>query len=219
MNAIKLILNSMMRRSEPNELSTNKREEGFSLTEFLISSLILIVTGAWIFGLLTEIQREASFQTEILSVLNNTQSAMQIVERFLRQAGNDPLALGLQGITIISPTEVQVHADIKGSLGPSNQDKGDPDGDIDDSDENVVIRYNPQSQSIEIVPGNGPAQIIGNYISNLSFQYYNADGGITMDGRNVCRIGITISGSSTSPNPQTHKYFGIQLRSDIRKIT
>jgi hypothetical protein len=214
MNFKKTITNSAMMRIGPD-----KKEEGFSLTEFLISSLILIVTGTWIVAVLKEVQREASFQTEILSVLNNTQSAMQTIERLLRQAGNDPLAHGLQGITIISPTEVHVHSDIKGSGGPSNQDKGDPDGDIDDSDENVVIRYNPRSQSVEIVPGNGPAQIIANYISNLSFQYYNADGEITADGSNVCRIGITISGSSAIPNPQTHQYFGVQLRSDIRKIT
>jgi hypothetical protein len=214
MNDIKVISAPTIMQS-----SSIKREEGFSLIEFLISSLILLVTASCIFALLAEIQREASFQTEILSVLNNTQSAMQTVVRILRQAGNDPLASGLQGISIIGPSAVQVHADIKGSEGPSNPDKGDPDGDIDDSDEDVIIRYNPRSKSIEIISGNGPAQIIANYISNLSFQYYNANGEITTEGSNVSRIEITISGSSVVPNPQTHQYFGVQLRSELRNIT
>jgi hypothetical protein len=196
-----------------------ERDEGFSLAEFLIASLILMVMATWIFSLLAEVQQEASFQNEVLSVLNNTQSAMHTVERFFRQAGNDPLASGVQGITIIGPSEVRVHADIKGSAGPSNPDKGDPDGDIDDSDEDVVIRYNPRSRSIEIIPGGGSALIIANYISNLSFQYYNAEGEITMEESSVCTIGITISGSSLIPHPKTHQYFGVQLRSEIRKIT
>jgi hypothetical protein len=214
MNAIATISNSTIMLS-----GIKKREEGFSLTEFLLSSLILMVTAAWIFSILVEIQREASFQNEVLSVLNNTQSAMHTVERFIRQAGNDPLSSGLHGITIIGPSEVQLHADIKGSAGPSNPDKGDPDGDIEDSDEDVIIRYNPRNRSIEIIPENGPAQIIANYISNLSFQYYDTEGGITIEESKVCRIGITISGSSLVPHPQTHQYFGVQLRSEIRKIT
>jgi hypothetical protein len=214
MRAIKLFPNSPI-----TQAAFKNREAGFSLIEFLISSLILMVTAAWIFSLLVDIQREASFQNEILSVLNNTQFAMQTVERIFRQAGNDPLARGLQGITIIGPSEVQVHADIKGSASPSNPDKGDPDGDINDSDEDVIIRYNPRNRSIEIIPGDGPAQIIANYISNLSFQYYNTEGELTMDESKVCRIGITISGSSLIPHPQTHQYYGVRLRSEIRKIT
>jgi Tfp pilus assembly protein PilW len=214
MNAISTIANSTTMKAGPN-----KREEGFSLAEFLIASLVLLVTATWIFSLLAEVQQEASFQTEVLSVLNNTQSAMLTIERFFRQAGNDPLSSGLQGIQIIGPSEVRVHADIKGSAGPSNPDKGDPDGDSDDSDEDVVIRYNPRSRAIEIIPGGGSALIIANYISNLSFQYYNAEGAITMEESAVCRIGITISGSSLIPHPKTHQYFGVQLRSEIRKIT
>jgi hypothetical protein len=196
-----------------------KREGGFSLLEFLISSLILFLIVSWIFTLLSDIQQEAGYQTEILSVLNNTQCAMHTIERYLRQAGNDPLSGGFQGITIISSSEVWVRTDIKGSAGPYKKDKGDPDGDYDDSDEDVVIRYNPKSRSIEIVPDNGPAQIIGNYISNLSFQYYNAEGENTEDGHKVWRIGITITGASVIPHPKTHQYFGVQLKSDIRKIS
>jgi type II secretory pathway pseudopilin PulG len=204
------------RTSPPN---LPDREEGFSLVEFLIASMILLAVAAWIFSMLAEIQQEASYQNEVLSVISNTQSAMQTVERFLRQAGNDPLASGLHGITIISASEIQIHADIKGSAGTSNPDKGDPDGDFNDSDEAVVIRYNAKSRSIEVVPEGGPAQIIANFISNLSFQYYNKDGAMTMEDGKVSKIGITISGSSMVPHPRTRQYFGIQLRSEIRKIT
>ena len=141
--------------------------------------ILLIVTSA-VFVLLTESQREASYQTEIQSVLNNTNIAMQTVERYLRQAGNDPFTSGLSGVTIISATEIRIQSDIKGSCGSSNPDKGDPDGDIEDSDEDVLIRFNPGTRSIEVRSGSGSPMIIASYISDLSFQYYNADGAIQL---------------------------------------
>ena len=76
---------------------------GFGLTEFLMSTLVFLVMASMLFGLLVEIQRKASYQAEMQSVLNNTRLALQTVGRYLRQAGNDPLGIGVSGITIISP--------------------------------------------------------------------------------------------------------------------
>ena len=202
----------------PIEATTGERKSqaGFTLAEFMISALILLIVASAVFSLLIEIQRTASYQTEVQSVLNNTRIAMQAIERCIRQAGNDPHHSGVPAITIISATEMQVRSDLTGSLGPGNPDKGDPDGDIYDSGENVTIRYNSSSRSVEIVPDSGSAQIIAGYISGLAFQYYDADGGLTSNGNDVRRIAVVLSGASLLPNPQTHQIFGTRVSSDIR---
>ncbi len=196
-----------------------KSQEGFTLTEFMISTLILLVVASAVFGLLCEIQRAASYQTEVQSVLNNTRIAMQAIERCIRQAGNDPHGSSVAAITIISATEVQVRSDLTGSLGSGNPDKGDPDGDTNDSGENVTIRYNINSRSVEIVPDGGSAQIIAGYISGLTFQDYDAGGGLTSIGSDVRRITVVLSGASLLPNPQTHQIFGVRVSSDVRILT
>jgi type II secretory pathway pseudopilin PulG len=196
-----------------------KVEAGFTLAEFLIATLILFVVASGIFATLTEMQCATGFQTEMQSVLNNTQVAMQTAERYIRQAGNDPFGCGLTGITIVSPTEVRIQSDLTGSAGPGNPDKGDPDGDFDDTGENITIRFNNRSRSIEIIPKGGPAQILAGSIYDLSFQYYDANDDPTNGSREVRKIVITLSGSSLSSNPLTRQVFGVKLRSEVRIMT
>jgi prepilin-type N-terminal cleavage/methylation domain-containing protein len=194
-------------------------EDGFTLTEFLVAALILLVVSSAVFSLLSEIQRTAGYQSEVQSVLNSTRIAMETMERCIRQAGNDPFGSGLSGITIVNASEVRIRSDLTGSAGAANPDKGDPDGDINDSGEDVTIRYNAISRSLEIVPDGGSPQIVAGYISGLSFQYYDADGNVTADGKDVRKIAIDISGATQEPNPQTHRIFGIRLSSEIRILS
>lgn len=195
---------------------TGNCQAGFSLTEFLIASLILLIVASAVFKLLSELQRTASYQAEVQSVLNNTRIAMQTVERYVRQAGNDPLKSGLSGITIVSASEVRIRSDRTGSAGGS---KGDPDGDIDDSGENITIRHNKNSQSLEVVPHRGPAQIVANHISGLSMKYFNAEGNPANSGNEVRSITVTVSGATMHPDPDTHRPFGIRVSANIRILT
>ncbi len=197
-------------------LKAKNDQRGFTLAEFLIASLILLIVASAAFRLLSGIQRVASYQAEVQSVLNNTRIAMQTVERYVRQAGNDPLKTGFSGITIVSASEIQIQSDRTGSSGAA---KGDPDGDVDDPGENITIRYNRTSKSLEVVPQGGPAQIVANHISDLSMECYDAEGNLTTSGNQVRRINIAISGSTLQPDPDTHRPFGVTLRQNIRVLT
>ena len=194
-------------------------QAGFTLIELMLSTLILLVVASAVFKLLSEIQHRASYQAEEQAVLNNTRIAMRVVEQYIRQAGNDPLNSGLTGVNIVSAKEVQIRSDLKGSLGTGNPNKGDPDGDTDDSGENVTIRYNKVSRSLEIIPDGGPAQIVASHIADLSMQYYNAEGGVADSGNDVRKIAVTISGSTLRPHPETHRIFGLKLSTSIRILT
>jgi type II secretory pathway pseudopilin PulG len=189
---------------------------GFALLEFMISSMMLLIVSAAVFGLLSDIQRTASYQAETQTIVNNAQAALQTIEKYIRQAGNNPLGAGMAGINIVGPSEMRIQSDITGSLGPGNPDKGDPDGDIDDSGENVAIRHNQAAKTIEIVPDGGSAQIIAGNISSLTFMYFDADGNLTSTGKSVSRIRVLIKAASSIPNPQTNKIFAMEISSDIQ---
>jgi Tfp pilus assembly protein PilW len=193
--------------------------QGFSLAEFLISTLVTLLISAAVFSIVGETQWAAAYQTEVQAALCNARLAITAVDRHIRQAGNDPLGAGFQGITIISPTEVHVRSDLTGSAGPGNPDKGDPDGDINDSGEDVAIRYNAAARSLELVPAGGSAQTIADSISGFSMQYYDGAGAITNLGANVRRINVTVSACAAVPSQQTHEVYGVTLNSDVHIAT
>jgi Tfp pilus assembly protein PilW len=205
-------------RKQPDSVRTDG-QSGLGLAEFLVSILILLVIAASVFGLLSEIQRKTGYQAEVQSVLNNTQLAMQMVGRYIRQAGNDPLDSGFTGITIMDPSRIGIASDLTGSESPGNPDKGDPDGDTLDSGEDVIIRCNSATRSLEIVPRGSSAQVVAGYISGLSFQYYDSNGGAAAAASDVRIIKVTISGTSLLPDPDTHTSFGVQLSSDFHVAT
>jgi prepilin-type N-terminal cleavage/methylation domain-containing protein len=188
---------------------------GFSLVELLIVTLILGVLTASLFPLLNDFQQETSSRSETQAVLDNIRVAIETLEKYIRQAGNDPHGTGFQGVTIISGQAVTIRSDLKGTHG---SDKGDPYGDAGGSDENVTLRFNPANQSVEVVAG-GTAQIICNHIRDLKFSYYDADGNLTADGSRVRYITVTISGLADWPNPKTREIFGMEFERRIRILS
>jgi hypothetical protein len=189
-----------------------RAERGFALAEFLISTVIVTSLSAGLFAMLSDVQSTSGYQTEVLSVMENTRVAMGAIERHIAQTGNNPLSAAFTPVTIASGTQVQLCADLTGSAG-GNQ--GDPDGDILDADENITIRYNQTNRSIELVAGDGTVQTLADHISGFSLQYYGADGAVTAVGANVRKIRVSISGSSAVANPRTKKTFGLTITNDF----
>jgi hypothetical protein len=150
------------------------------------------------------------------AAVNDAHIAFQAIERCIRQAGNNPLGMHGAGIDIISSSEMHIKSDLTGSLGPGNPDKGDPDGDVNDSSENVYIRFNRASHSIEMVPEGGAAQIAAGNISDFILQYYDANGLPTNLGSSVREINVTIKTASPAPNSMLSQKFGIEISSSVR---
>ncbi len=189
---------------------------GFAITEFLVASALLAAISAWLFSALMDLQRAASYRTEVESVLENTRMAMDTACRVLRQAGNDPLGLRFIPLTGCSATGIRVRSDLTGSAGPADPDKGDPDGDTEDSGEDILLRFNAAAGTMELVPANGAAQAIASQITRFSFRYWNASGDETYICEEARRITLTITASSAIADPRTGNRFGITVISDVR---
>jgi hypothetical protein len=199
--------------------SVIKNESGFSLMEFTVSAVILLVLSIVIFSTLNKIQCTAAYQADTQAVLDNTRIALQVVERCIRQSGNDPFHSGFNAISVVSSSEMRIRSDITGSADPGNSNKGDPDGDINDSGEDLTIRYNSNKRRIEMISPNGPAQIIADNIAGFSLQYFDTEGNETHTGKDVRKIKVTISGSAVQKDMQTEELFGVQMESTTRILT
>jgi len=191
----------------------------FGLAEFPISALIFLMPAFSVFVRLSKIQSKSNYQNEIQAVLNNTRHAIQIVGRYLRQAENDPMGIGLSGRTVVSPSEVRITSDLTGSSSPENPVKGDPDEDANDSRENVTSRYNDATRSLEIIPQGGLAQIVAGYIPGLSFRFCYCAGGPIVTVQDVGKINITVEDLSLSADPENHRILGLQPGSDFHAET
>jgi hypothetical protein len=189
-----------------------RKEGGFGLVEFLISTLVIVSISAGLFTMLTDMQANSGYQTEVLSVTENTRTAMNAIGRYIVQAGSNPRSASFTPVTITGSTQVRLCSDLTGSSG-GNQ--GDADGDIMDADENVTIQYNSTGRSIELVDGSGTVQTLAYYISGFSLHYYDKNGNTTTVGNDVRKINVSISGASTVAHPRTKKTFGLTLTSDF----
>jgi hypothetical protein len=138
---------------------------------------------------------------------------MDTLDRIVRQAGNNPTKAAFQGVAITSSTEARFCADLTGSA-PGQPDKGDPDGDILDAGEDVIIRYDAAARELRLVTG-GSTQPLASYIGAFDMQYFDANGAVTTAGANVRRVRVTVTGASTLPNPQTGHFFTMRQTSDI----
>jgi len=190
-------------------------DRGFSLIEATLALMILLVISSWLFSLLAETERSASYNTEVQAVLSNSRISMDTVLSYIRQAGNDPQGIGFQGVTIVGPSEVRLLSDLTGSdaLDPN---RGDPDGDTTDIGEDVTIRHNTSDRSIEVVAPNGAVQTIANYVDAFAMQYLDSMGIATTLGSDVRKIRITITCASAHGHPQTHKTYGMTMSSDVQ---
>src|SRR5436305_14851700 len=95
--------------------SRTKQEPGFTMVEFVISSVIHLLISAARFTILAETQRSSSYQTEVQAVLDNTRIAMDTVEGYVRQASNNPCAIaGFSGIIMTGTpaTSVRLRSDL-----------------------------------------------------------------------------------------------------------
>lgn len=193
-------------------------ESGFTLVEFLVSSVILVVLGASVFSAIVEMGRTASYQTEVQAVIQNTRIAMNTLERYIKQAGNNPRLATFEGVTIIGPSQVRLRADLTGSA-PGHPDQGDPDGDTNDIDEDVTVGYNSTDRTIEMVLPDGSVRGIAGGITAFTMQYFDSTGGATAVGADVRRVRVTISGGSRLAHPQTKKTYAITEVSDVQVST
>jgi hypothetical protein len=186
------------------------------MAEMLISSLLLVLIGGAAFGLLGEIEQIAASQTDLQSAVQSALISVDLLGRVLRQSGNDPRDAGLCGLSRIAGDEIRVRSDITGSAAPGDPDKGDPDGDTDDTYEDIVIRYDQSADTVQLVTVGGGVQTVAENISALSLEFFDQSGAAVGAGPDASRARITLTSASRTVSPRTRRPFSLRISSEVQ---
>lgn len=185
-------------------------ERGFSLVELMISTAILLVAMAGIAGLLVQNSQVARGEQMSAQVQASARSCLGMIVQAIRSAGYDPRNTGFASLALDSaPTAtsnfIEVFADLN------------EDGDIDDADEAVRIRWN--GNRIEWRKSNdvtAPFVILANFIDN------DADGDGTPETMFVpnsmtAPTSVTVRITARSPvvDPQTGDFIRYTVSSEV----
>jgi len=168
---------------------------GFTLLEALISMAI----GGLLIGAVVNtfiIQRKSyDIQEQVTEMVQTARAAMDMMTREIRMAGYDPTGAGFDGISYDS-AKLQVEADLRGD-NPSDP----PDGDTQDSNENIAYRYDPAPDfQIDRNTGGGNQPFAEN-IDSFVFACLNGNGNPTTINADIRQVRLTVTARTAKPDP------------------
>ena len=180
-------------------------ESGFTLVEFMISSLIMMIVMGGTLLLATRIQEGYQFQTDDTVVEQEARYALDWIARDLRSAGSDPynIIANNQGI-FLDPNggannddSIRIQADIS----PNG-----PDGDIGDAGENITIALDTVNRVITRADTNSAAPaavaMTDTIFTDLSFTFLDASRTVTATSDLIAYIQVQVTARSRGRNAQ-----------------
>ena len=165
-----------------------KTENGFSLVELLIVSVMLLIILGIMTTIVSGVQSSYNEKRESTARLSDATAAIDLISRVLRNAGNNTTA------TSLIPTGNN-RVIVKGDWNPSDNDLNDPFENVEFMFSQKTLFLIDHSTSTPVVSA------ISEDVSALTFEYYNANGNMTTDMSQVVKIKVTLSIGVS--NPQT----------------
>jgi len=206
-------------------------DRGMTLLEILISTAIFGVVAAGIFTIFDQSQHTFRSQGDLSEVVRQTRIAMDQIQTYIRQAGNDsedvfdsqtpPFSHSHSGIFPIEYSAagyIQINSDVTGSVGTGLGATGDPDGNFTARGEKVIVRYDAAQDELNIDIGDGE-QVLAENISNFTLTFYDLAGNqISSPASNegdIARVQIHVEAETANPDQETGKIQSITLESDV----
>ena len=180
-------------------------ESGFTLVEFIISSLMMMIVMGGTLLLATRIQEGYQFQTDDTVVEQEARYALDWIARDLRSAASDPYN--------VIPNNQSIFLDPNG--GANNDDSiriqadispNGPDGDIADAGENITIALDTVNRVITRADTNSAAPaavaMTDTIFTDLSFTFLDASRTVTATSDLIAYIQVQVTAQSRGRNAQ-----------------
>ncbi len=191
-----------------------KSQRGFTFVELLISVGILAVISSGIFALVVKNQQRYSAEEDYAVAVQNARGAIDLVGRYIRQAGNNPQRAAFAPFSYANNT-LTIRSDLTGSRGGGTLDStGDPDGLVSAAYETITVRYDSNTKQLLLNMGSGE-EVIASNLDSVQFSFFNNAGAVTADMTDVYSISIVLKALSSKNDPQTHKPNGITLSATV----
>jgi prepilin-type N-terminal cleavage/methylation domain-containing protein len=215
-----------MDRTAPS--SVRSSESGFSMVELLIALLVSVVIMSGAAQVMTGAQRTYQHQLDDTTVEQEVRFALSWIRRAIENAGSNPYTVtttscvtpGTISIIDMNPNgtgnnAIRIQADVGipdgliiGSTGACNQ-----------PDEDVTIAHNSAGRTITRYDRGvdaSPQAWTDNVITNLRFDYFDANLASTASVFNVRYVRVTVTGLSKKLNPSTGQYTEFTEAADVR---
>ena len=207
-----------IQHQKPTNPSSDRKSRGFTSIEALIAIVVLLVLLGAVMSTFYQSQKLYTSQHELMQASATGRIAMNQIQSFLRQAGNDPNNIGLTPITIDNPNQITIYSDVTGAVpatsGLPMEATGEADGTLANLYEQVTIRYDPGTEQLFINVGNGEQSLAEN-VSVFNWTFYDMQGNVTTDGNEIARAHIELAVESKKPDQQTGSVNSITLVSEV----
>jgi Tfp pilus assembly protein PilW len=205
-------------------------EAGVTLVEFLIAatiSVLVLTAGATV---ATQVQHAHRTLLDQTGVEEEARFAIDLIERTLRAAGNNPYGVTTSDCPAASTPFVPITLDPNGNgvddnvrvqadIAPSNGLLGGVAGTCTEAGEDITIAHDPIAQVVTFRDNNvdaTPVAVTDAVITALTFDYRNAAGVTTTNPAAVAFIQTTVTARGRAANPQTGAFDTFTERSEIR---
>lgn len=203
---------------------------GSSLLELMITMGISVgVLGASTM-LAGQVQSRYQVVAESASAKQEARYAIDLISRYLRSAGNNPLAVSISPCPVagtpvtgirMDPDGDGQHDDIRlqSDIAPTNGRIGGSAGNCTEANEDVTIAYDAAASTITIEDHNvadGPEARTDAVISGLEFVYRDGAHAITAVANNIAFVEIVVTARSRVNDPATNAPMTHVLRADLR---
>ena len=105
-----------IQHQNPKNLSSDRKSRGFTSVEALMAIVVLLVLLGAIMSTFYQSQKLYTSQHDLMEASHAVRVAMNQIQSFLRQAGNDPNNIGLTPITIGNPNQITIYSDVTGAV-------------------------------------------------------------------------------------------------------
>ncbi len=170
-------------------------QRGFTLMEVLISMAI----GGLLLGVVVNTfviqQKSYDVQEQVTEMVQTARAAMDMMTREIRMAGYDPARAGFEGVSY-NATQLRVNADLRGD-NPSDP----PDGDTNDSNEDIMYSYDSNNFQIDRNTGGGNQPFAEN-IDSFTFGYIDGNGNPTTISADIRQVRVTVTARTAKPDPE-----------------
>jgi len=145
---------------------------GFTMTELLVAMGISGIVMASTYSVYYSHQKTYVAQEQVVAMQQNLRAAMYFMEREIRMAGCDPIQSADSGIVTADGNSIRVTLDITDDAAT-----GPPDGDTDDTDEDITYSLAGSDLMRNDVNGAGN-ELIAENIDVLDFVYLDGAGAV-----------------------------------------
>ena len=188
---------------QPHPRPHRDQENGFTLVEFLIATLIMSLVLGSAVALATQIQQAYGTQLDDAVAQQEARYALDWIARDLRSAGSDPY--------FVIPGDQEVWIDPNGGADDDDSIRIDadafpngPDGDNADAGETITIALDPDTNTITRRDHNA-GELVGvamtePVFTDLSFTWLDTDKNETADPKTVSYVRVEVTARSTARN-------------------